>query len=389
MKFLHTADWHLGIKTMGKDRLAVQKQTMNEICDVADKNNVDVVIIAGDIYNSSVPSASAEELFYQTIEKLSCDGNRVVIVVSGNHDDPERLCAGLPLAYMHNIVLAGNLDRLKQENFVKTKPISVFETGEGYIKIKKGNEIANIAYLPFDSTLKARPNAEKISYSHLVGKLAQESAKCFDDNVNVLVSHLFLVGGKISRDRTVIVGDAFAVSVDDLPKADYVALGHIHSPQEVAPNIYYSGSTSRLRPCEYNISVNIFEKTKGNVKVEKINLSSPEKFVKVKANSIEEASLKLKDFKDTDLVELTIVQNEPLKASETKSLRKNFPCVCSVELQLLTEQELGKDKNIVARKDLSDKELFRAFYQHKKGIIPRESLVDLFISLRGEKDETN
>ena len=168
MKVLHTADWHLGVKTMGKDRLDAQKKVLEEIKQIADDNKVDVIIIAGDVYNTSTPSALAEELFYEMVEKMSNGGDRLVFVLSGNHDDPERLCAGLPLAYAHNIVLAGELNAFNPEKFVKGRAIEITEAGFGYIKAKKNNETMVIAYLPFDSTLKAKPNIENISYSSLV-----------------------------------------------------------------------------------------------------------------------------------------------------------------------------------------------------------------------------
>ena len=182
MKILHTADWHLGAKTLGKDRLEGQKRTLDEICQIADKNDIDVVIVAGDIYNTSVPTANAEEVFYEYAEHLSKGGDRVVIVVSGNHDDPERLCAGLPLAYAHNIVLAGDLKPLEASRFAKDAKIKIIDAGKGFVKIKKGEEIANIAFLPFDSTIKDRPNIENISYSALVGEIAEEITKTVYDN---------------------------------------------------------------------------------------------------------------------------------------------------------------------------------------------------------------
>lgn len=390
MRILHTADWHLGVKTMGKDRLDGQKVIIDEINDVCNQKNIDVVIIAGDVYNTSTPTALAEDLFYDSVEKLSNNGERLVVVLSGNHDDPERLCAGLPLAYAHNIVLAGDLNPLRAEKFVKGKSIEVFETGEGYIKARKNGEIISIAYLPFDSTLKARPNIENISYSALVGDIAKDCSKGFsEDSFNVFVSHLFVVGSKISRDRVVTVGDVFAVSKEDLPAADYTALGHIHSNQNVADNIYYSGGLSRLRAGEYDICVNIVENFGHEVKVERVVLKSPEKYVSITAKSILEAEEELKKLKANDLAELTFVVSEPLKASEIKMLKRDYPMITSVALELVSENEKNVRRGAVSRRDLSDKELFVAFYNKKKGVNPRDGLVDLFIEIKGGKNETN
>ena len=390
MRVLHTADWHLGVKTMGKDRLNGQKVTIDEINDICNEKNIDVVIIAGDVYNTSTPTALAEDLFYDSVEKLSNNGDRLVVVLSGNHDDPERLCAGLPLTYAHNIVLAGDLNALRAEKFVKGKSIEVYEAGEGYIKAKKNGEIITISYLPFDSTLKARPNIENISYSALVGDVAKDCSKAFsEESFNVFVSHLFVVGSRITRDRFVSVGDAFAVSKEDLPKADYTALGHIHSNQNVADNIYYSGGLTRLRAGEYDICVNIVENLGHDVRVERVVLNTPEKYVAITAKSIQEAELELKKLKEEDLAELTFVVSEPLKASEIKALKRDYPMIVSVALELVSENEKISKRGAVSRRNLSDKELFVAFYNRKKGVDPRDSLVDLFIEIKGGKNETN
>lgn len=390
MKILHTADWHLGVKTMGIDRLERQKVVIDEINDLCNEKDIDIVIIAGDVYNTNTPSALAEDLFYDSVEKLSNNGERLVVVLSGNHDDPDRLCAGLPLAYAHNIVLAGDLTPLRSEKFVKGKSIEVFETGEGYVKARKNGEEITIAYLPFDSTLKARPNIENVSYSALVGDIAKDCCRAFSENsFNVFVSHLFVVGSKIARDRVVTVGDVFAVSKEDLPNADYTALGHIHSNQNVADNIYYAGSISRLRPGEYDVCVNIIENNGHSVNVDKVVLQTPEKYVTLRVGSVLEAEQELKKLNAGDLAELTFVVREPLKSSEMKMLKKEYPMITSVALELVSDNENTNQRSVVSRRNLSDKELFVAFYTKKKGVEPRESLVDLFIECKGGKNETN
>lgn len=390
MKVLHTADWHLGVKTMGKDRLDGQKETLLEICDIADKNDVDIVLIAGDIYNTSIPSANAEELFYDIVKKLSNGGERVVVVVSGNHDDPDRLCAGLPLAYAHNIVLAGDMKILDKEKFPKNKRVEIVDCGYGNITIKKDEEYANISYLPFDSTIKERPNIENINYSQLVGELAEKASINYsDDKFNIFLSHLFVVGSKLSKDRVVSVGDVFAVSNHDLPKADYVALGHIHGNQFVNDNVCYSGAITRLRPGDYSVYVNIIKKVQNNVSIDRIELNNVEKYVNICARSLYEAETQLKGLNDRDLVQLEFVLDEPLKASQIKELKKQFPGIVSVSLEILEGKETNEKTVKFSRKNMTDRELFTAFYNKKRGVDPRLSLLNLFLRCKGGKDETN
>lgn len=91
MKILHTADWHLGAKLENRDRIEEQTRIIQEISTIANENNVSIVIIAGDIFHNSTPSAPAEDLFYKALDSLSDNGNRLVFVLSGNHDDPHQL----------------------------------------------------------------------------------------------------------------------------------------------------------------------------------------------------------------------------------------------------------------------------------------------------------
>ena len=107
MKILHTADWHIGKLLEGKSRLEEQRIVLRQLVRMAQKNHADVVCVAGDIYDNGHPSAAAESLFYETIKELSQDGNRLVVIIAGNHDQPSRLEAVTPLVKEHGIILYG------------------------------------------------------------------------------------------------------------------------------------------------------------------------------------------------------------------------------------------------------------------------------------------
>lgn len=390
MKFLHTADWHLGVKTNGRDRLPEQKRVLEEILSIANFESVDCVIIAGDIFNSANPSAEAEELFFETIEKLSAGGDRFVFVLAGNHDDPTRLTAGLPLAASHNIAIVGGLEKLKEKSFNQNSPVKVIETGKGHIKIKKNEEIACIAYLPYpsDSRIFVKLDGEDLSYVEKVKGWSEISAGAFDDNeLNIFVSHLFLVGAETATGK-VKVGDALAVPKNYLPKADYTALGHLHSPQNLGGNVYYSGAISELTPKQKNLGVNIFESSGGKVvEVQSIKLKNVARYEKVVVNSLEEAEEKLAEFDDGDLVELEFHVSAPLSASALKQLRKDFACVSNVSLVMSAEMVFAEEKN-ASRKLLSDEQLFRQFYLQTRGVEASNDLIQMFLECRGDRDET-
>ena len=395
MKFLHTADWHLGAKTNGRDRLPEQKKVLDEILSIATYENVDCVIIAGDVFNTASPSAEAEELFFETIEKLSNGGDRFVFVLAGNHDDPTRLSAGLPLACKRNIALVGDLQKLNEKSFKQSQNVNVVDAGKGYIKIKKNEEIATIAYLPYPSESRIKEkiefgtkNESEMTYAEKVEKWAEIGASMFsEDAFNIFVSHLFMVGAK-TKDGEVKVGDIMAVPVSSLPKADYTALGHLHTPQEVADGVFYSGSICELAVNQKNLGVNVFESENGKlISMTQIKLQNTAKYEKVSASSIEDAEEKLLSFDDTDIVELELIQNMPLSASELKALRKKYSCVSNISLvRNFVESENTKTSK---RKVLSDEDLFKQFYASVRGFEASDELVNMFTLCKGENDEAN
>lgn len=389
MKFLHTADWHLGAKTNGRDRLAEQKRTLEEIISIANYENIDCVIIAGDVFNTASPSADAEELFFEAIQKLSNNGDRFIFVLAGNHDDPTRLSAGLPLASKHNIALVSSLDKLKENSFAKNALIKVIETGKGHIKIQKNEEIATIAYLPYPTEARISEKVDsELSYAEKVKEWADISASAFnDDTFNIFVSHLFMVGSK-TNEGTVKVGDLMAVPKSIMPKADYTALGHIHSAQDLGGNTYYSGAITKLNIKNKDLSVNIIESENGKlINVKQTALKNPARYEKVVANSIEDASDKLLNFDNSDIVELEIVQSEPLSASSIKTLKKDFPCISNIAL---TRPAMASNTNgSTKRVKLNDVDLFSEFYKTVRGVEPSQDLVQMFMDCKGEENEAN
>lgn len=397
MKILHTSDWHLGAKTDRRNRLDEQIRVMDEIATIADTEDVDVVLVAGDVYDNAVPTSDAEELFFNTIEKLSGDNNRVVIVLAGNHDDPKRLSANRHFAKKHNIVLAGDL-RIDLDISASTGKNRIEEVGEGYVSIIKEIEdkteriVVGILPYPVDYRINYKTEAE--SYSEKVKEWAKLVCKGFKRNAfNCLATHLTLVGSETEEDnvfRTIQISEAGVVKKSDLPKAEYYALGHIHSNQNIAPNMYYSGAPIRYSYIQKTCAVNIVTTKDNNLEsIKKVDLKTPVKMEKVVVNGIEEVPTKLDYFSSEDIVELTIVQDKPLTSMQIKELKENYPCVLQVKLKLTN---LDRDQNVyISNRDkLSAKDLFVNFYKSKKFVDPQNELTELFVELMEENNsETN
>ncbi len=107
MKILHTSDWHLGKRLENFSRLEEQQAVLNEICEIADNENVDAVLVAGDLFDTFNPPTEAVDLFYKTLKRLTNGGKRPVIAIAGNHDSPDRIEAPDPLARECGIIFTG------------------------------------------------------------------------------------------------------------------------------------------------------------------------------------------------------------------------------------------------------------------------------------------
>src|SRR5512133_365919 len=107
MKLLHTSDWHLGKYLNNFSRHEEQQEVLEEICEIAERENVNAVLIAGDLFDTYNPPTESVELFYRILKRLSANGTRAVIAIAGNHDSPERIEAPDPLARECGIIFAG------------------------------------------------------------------------------------------------------------------------------------------------------------------------------------------------------------------------------------------------------------------------------------------
>ncbi len=396
MKILHTSDWHLGAKTDRRSRLNEQKKVLGEIVSVCDREGVDIVLIAGDIYDQSVPTSEAEDLFFDTLEKLTDGDERVVIVCAGNHDDPKRIMANRYFAKKHNIVLAGDLHPMCESLRSSRAKITSSQNGTVRVDIeyRDKTETAMFGLLPYPTEYRIDEKVTGAEYSEKVGEWAKIVCSDFDKNTFCcLVSHFTAVGAdyeEAGNVRKISINESGVVNLSDLPSADYYALGHIHSAQKIGSKAYYCGAPMKLSYIQKSNSVNLLDVENGKLKsVKQVELMTPVKMARVCADGIEDVSKELQYYSTEDLVELTIVQDKPLTSAEIKGIKERYPCVQQIKL-LLTNMVKDNEVYINNRDKLKPRELFQHFYKSKKGVSPSEKIVNLFIELMEETDsETN
>jgi DNA repair protein SbcD/Mre11 len=231
MRLLHTSDWHIGIKLGNFDYLPSQKEFANWLLAIVKTEAIDVVLVAGDIFDKSTPSEDSINLVDEIFVNLLGIGVSVV-VISGNHDSAERL----------------NFCSRAMENaglYIRTEQRNLSDIGEP-IHLEKNGESVSIIPIPFlDPQRVIEIGEAERSHGGLRIKEVEDPSK------TVVMSHAFVAGGSESdSERKISVGGAARVATDVYQGFGYVALGHLHRPQPVGgPNMYYSGT-----PLQYSFS---------------------------------------------------------------------------------------------------------------------------------------
>ena len=404
MRILHTSDWHLGRSLEGRSRLEEQVRFIDELCGIVEEEKVDLIIVAGDVFDTVNPSAAAEELYYEALDRLGAGGSRAVVVIAGNHDNPERLCAAAPLASRYGITLFGLPKDILSPSLSYSDKVCRIAAGQGWAKIRIPNltEMAVVALLPYPSesrlneilTQSLDETVLSQEYSQRVRQLLASLATNFEsDTVNLGVSHLYVRGGLESEsERPIQLGGAPTVDADVMPSnAQYVALGHLHRPQEVkgAPvPTRYSGSPLAYSFSEtgYAKSVMLIEAFPGLPIVPKeIVLNSGYPLVKWRAKEgLAEVDTWLDQGRDLNAwIDLELHLTKALNPQDIQALRRSRERIINIRPVFPeTERLVAED-----RSKLPIDELFRHFYKTRtNGAEPEAELVELFLSLLHPQD---
>ncbi|WP_127579815.1 exonuclease SbcCD subunit D [Paenibacillus koleovorans] len=392
MRVLHTADWHLGKLLEGRSRLEEQARLLDELAQLVKDERIDLVLLAGDVYDSVNPPSAAELLFYDGIARIADGGRLPIVTIAGNHDNPERLAASGPLAERQGITLIG---------LPSSDPVTV--------DVARTGERAVIAALPYPSESRLREllteafDEETLrgAYSERVAGLMKHLSRGFRaDTINLAMSHLYVLGGYESdSERPIQVGGAYTVDPSVFAcGAQYTALGHLHRPQEVKGpgRIRYCGS-----PLAYSFSeagqaksVTVLELAPGAeapVGQQELFLSAGRPLVRWQAKAgLEEVHRWIDEGRDANAwIELDIHLTESMGMEQIGQLRKRHAGI--VTIRPVYRVSAGEDEPTGAaaeREGLPVDELFRRFYTRQTGGAQAEpELVQLFMELLLEGGE--
>lgn len=406
MRILHTSDWHLGKSLDQVSRYDEQVEFIDYLCKLVDEREIDLVLIAGDIFDTYNPSAVAEELFYDAIDRLNNGGKRAVIVISGNHDNPERLCAASPLASKRGIFLLGYPNSDAGEYKVSDS-VSITASEPGWLELSLPgcDHPAVIITMPYPSesrleellSVEADEAELQKAYSDKIGSIFSTLAGKFrDDTVNLIVAHLFLLGGTSSdSERTLQVGGAMTVNPDVIPeKTHYTALGHLHRPQEIrsAPcPTYYAGSplAYSFSESDYSKAVMIIDAVPGEkAVVTPVYLDCGKPLKKWFAgDGIGQAIKWCEEGKDANaLVDLEIATDRPFTVEEQKTLRQLHKGIVNIRPRM--KIDAVEDFDPMSREGRKIDELFKDYYKYRIGTEIPDELMIAFLEIVNE-DEVN
>lgn len=360
MKFLHLSDLHIGLKLMNRDLREDQEYILKQVVAIAEKEQPDAIVIAGDIYDKAIPSAEAVEVFDAFISALTLSlPKTVVMMISGNHDSGPRVDCYRSVLSRQNLYMTGVPPQKEEDHIEKV----TLEDAYGNV---------NFYLLPFvkpsmvKKVVGVDENGNNLSYDATVHKLIEREQIDLSER-NVLVSHQFYLPiGKSSDEiermdseiRT--VGNIDEVCADVLEAFDYGALGHIHKPMKVGSEVYrYCGTTLACSVSEAGqqkgiIMVEMMEKS-AEVKTTVLPLE-PLRQVRVVKGTLEEVLKQAcKDYVTvilTDKVDLDVIDMQ-------ERIRIAFPNLLEIRRETLRKADYSRD--FAAEENLDPFELCCAF----------------------------
>lgn len=382
MKILHTSDWHIGKKLIRRDRSAETRAVLKEIADICRDEKIELCLVAGDIFDTYTPSAEAESIFFEAITEILA--YCAVLIISGNHDDYVRLSASATLAERNNVYIVGNnLRAIKTGKAGDCYPV---ESDCGYVIFEnaKGEKVY-INTLPYPNEARFKEGKSDESFDDKMRRWISYGERGKEGGMpSLFLSHIFVCGGVASEsEREIDLGGARLVPVSSLPDCDYIALGHLHKRQKVAPNAYYSGAIMRFSFDESNAvkSVNVFDLTCDGVKdFKQVELKSIKNLVRLQAVSVNDGLELLKNNGEC-YVELTLNLDTPLTRTQIGELSR-------MENLVSLKTEVARDEKIdftQSKKNKSASELFSGYYFSRFGAQPGEELKSLFLELTEEE----
>jgi DNA repair protein SbcD/Mre11 len=382
MRVLHTSDWHVGRMFHGRDLLTDQESVLGGLADLVVDQHVDVVVVAGDLYDRAVPSGEAVAACTRILSRIRQAGAELVII-PGNHDSAARLGAFSEFAAAGGLYLRTRIADVGQPVLIEDRHGPVAFYGIPYLEPEPARHVLGA------TTAQGHQGVLTAAMSRVRADLAGRPGVR-----SVVLSHAFVTGGERSEsERSIAIGGVELVSGSVFDGVDYVALGHLHGPQELAGHLRYSGSPLAYSFSEatHHKSVWLVELDAGGLaEVRRVELPVPRRLATLRGELAELlVRPALEELVDRYLFVVLTDQVRPIDAM--RRLQRRFPFAVRMEWQpaggRLADPLTYPGSGVVR----DDEEIACRFVADCRGADPADAeralIAEAFTAVRG-KEET-
>ncbi len=390
MKILHTSDWHIGKKLHNQSLEEEHKLFFEWLFNIVEQEEIDMLIVAGDIFDIAYPSASALELYYQTLSKLSRSRLKKIIITAGNHDSASNINAPKELLKYMNITAVGNIKDSLEDILV-------------FYPDKENPEVV-VCAVPFLRDRDIRKASQQISIESKAEQYRAGTADFFaalakhvepykNSGAKIIVTgHLFVKNAEFdAKEREKYsLGGIYDITTEDFPAIfDYVALGHIHRAYPVDKNkkIRYSGNPVKMSFDENDKKKIIIIDT-GNMESKEIEVPVFRDKIRLQGDidQIEEILVKYENKRQLSPAWAEIIINsqeyDPLYDQKIKDLNQKLDNITIIDYKIIKPEQ---DKNPLPNnetslKDITPTEIFVQYLEQAQ-IGNKEELIDAFKQL--------
>ena len=380
MRILHTSDWHIGHRLYERHRIEEHRQFLDWLLTTLQENAIDVLLVAGDIFDSALPSSEATDLYYQFLFRLYRETYTHAVITAGNHDSPMRLAAPREFLRMGRIHVVGLAS--EAADCVVNLPSENPSVSIAAVPYLSENELSHISFETEPERAERYRERSKAFYRQCV--------ECMPPGLpKILMGHLFVHGGQVSdSERNIQIGGATAMQISDFPDdVAYVALGHLHRPHAISGANYpvqYAGSPLPLRFNEANYAKKVYlldVPASGDVRVEEIEIPIFKELRTVAGNLDEVGLMAMSPEWDGKYIQVQLKLERP-EVGISDRIREMFHQrggdVLTVEIEVPTQTE----RQEIPIEDMQQPtEIFEQFYKEKFDEPPDELLMKTFDEL--------
>ncbi len=243
LTLLHTSDWHIGKTIRGHSRAEEHTRALAEVAEIAQTHTVDLVLVAGDVFETAAPSPESEAIAWRALLDLA-DAAGNVVVIAGNHDNPRRLDA------LRDIMRLGNIHVIAEPRRPDDGGLIGFDINDCRVEVAALPFVSKRAIVRVDELMRGEAFEHAGSYAERLRSLIDTLDSSSNADIKIIMAHAFVLGGgAVGGERAAHLSDEYALPAQSFPSTSaYVALGHLHKAQKIpGPSpIHYSGSLLQL-----------------------------------------------------------------------------------------------------------------------------------------------